>query len=63
VEDTVGEVREKASDAFGKLENVFDKRVSAALVRLGFPAHKKIDALEKRIRELEHRLDRLESDA
>lgn len=60
VEDTVGEVREKASDTFNKLENVFDKRVSAALVRLGFPAHKKIDALEKRIAELESRLHKLE---
>lgn|SRR3990167_4272353 len=60
VEDTVGEVREKASDTFSKLESVFDKRVSAALVRLGFPAHKRIELLEKRINELEARLQKLE---
>lgn len=60
VEDTVGEVREKASDTFSKLESVFDKRVSAALVRLGFPAHKRIESLEKRINELEARLQKLE---
>lgn len=60
VEDTVGEVREKASDTFSKLESVFDKRVSAALVRLGFPGHKRIEMLEKRITELESRLQKLE---
>lgn len=60
VEDTVGEVREKASDTFSKLESVFDKRVSAALVRLGFPGHKRIETLEKRIKELEARLQKLE---
>lgn len=60
VEDTVGEVREKASDTFSKLESVFDKRVSAALVRLGFPGNKRIETLEKRIKELEARLQKLE---
>ncbi len=60
VEDTVEEVREKASDTFSKLESVFDKRVSAALVRLGFPGHKRIETLEKRIKELEARLQKLE---
>ncbi len=61
VEDTVGEVREKASDAFGKLESVFDKRVSAALVRLGFPVQKKADVMEKRIKDLEARVAKLEA--
>jgi len=63
VEDRVGEVkekvedvREKASGTFGKLENVFDQRVSSALVRLGIPTNSRISELEKRITELEAKL-------
>jgi len=56
VKEKVGDVREKASGTFGKLENVFDQRVSSALVRLGIPTNSRISELEKRITELEAKL-------
>ena len=56
VEDKVEGVREKANDTLGKLEGVFDQRVSTALVRLGIPTNRRIEALEARIRELEEKL-------
>lgn len=56
VEEHVEDVREKASGTFGKLEHVFDQRVSAALSRLGIPTRKEVDALEARIAELEAKL-------
>jgi len=57
VEDTVGGAREKANDTFGKLEGVFDQRVSAALARLGIPTNKRIDELEARVKMLESKLE------
>jgi len=56
VEDTVEGVKEKATGTFGKLENVFDQRVSSALVRLGIPTKKQVAELEKRIEALEAKL-------
>lgn len=56
VEDKVEDVRGKASNTFGKLESVFDDRVSGALERLGIPNKKTIDALEARIDKLEKEL-------
>jgi poly(hydroxyalkanoate) granule-associated protein len=56
VEDKVEDVRGKASNTFGKLESVFDDRVSGALERLGIPNKKTIDALEARIDKLEKAL-------
>ena len=60
VEDRVEGVREKATDTFGKLENVFDQRVSAALVRLGIPSKAQVQELEQRVASLEARLKKLE---
>lgn len=56
VEGTVEEVRGKATNTFGKLEAVFDERVSGALKRLGIPTKKTLEALEARIDELEKEL-------
>jgi poly(hydroxyalkanoate) granule-associated protein len=56
VEDTVEGVKEKATDTFGKLESVFDQRVSRALIKLGIPTNKHIQELEARIKKLEEKL-------
>ena len=56
VKEKVEDVREKASGTFGKLESVFDQRVSSALVRLGIPTKSRITELEARIEELETEL-------
>lgn len=56
VEEHVGDVKEKASGTFGKLENVFDQRVSAALSRLGIPTQKQIEDLQERVAQLEAQL-------
>lgn len=60
VEGRVEDVKEKATGTFGKLESVFDQRVSSALVRLGIPTHGRLVELEKRVLELENRLKELE---
>ncbi len=59
VEEHVEDVREKATGTFGKLENVFDQRVSAALSRLGIPTQKQIASLTARIDALEAELKAL----
>ncbi len=56
VEDKVEGVREKASGTLGKLESVFDQRVSSALERLGIPSQSHVAELEKRIAALEAKL-------
>jgi len=56
VKDKVDDVREKASGTFGKLENVFDQRVSSALIRLGIPTNTRLTELEQRVAELEAQL-------
>jgi poly(hydroxyalkanoate) granule-associated protein len=60
VEGRVEGVRDKATNTFGKLESVFDQRVSAALERLGIPNKKEVDGLKKHIKQLEARLKKLE---
>ncbi|MEC7816173.1 MAG: phasin family protein [Pseudomonadota bacterium] len=59
VEDRVGEVREKATGTWDRLEHMFDQRVSGALRRLGIHRREEIDALEQRIAALETELQRL----
>ena len=62
VEDRVEDVREKASGTFGKLENVFDQRVSSTLVRLGIPSNHRVSELEQRVAELEKKLEKVLSE-
>jgi len=53
VKGKVEGVKEKATDTFGKLESVFDQRVSKALIKMGIPTSKRIQELEARIEKLE----------
>ena len=55
VKGKVEGVKEKANDTFGKLESVFDQRVSKALIKLGIPTNKRIEELEARVKELEEK--------
>jgi len=59
VEGRVGEVRERATGTWDKLEHMFDQRVSGALRRLGIHRREEIEALEHRIAALETELARL----
>jgi len=56
VKEKVEGVKEKATDTFGKLESVFDQRVSKTLIKLGIPTNKRIKELEARIEKLEAKL-------
>jgi len=57
VEDRVGEVKERATGTWDRLETVFDERVSRALERLGMPSHARMRALEERVEALEKALE------
>lgn len=59
VEDRVGDVREKATGTWDRLEHLFDERVSGALRRLGIHRREEIEAMERRIQALEAELIRL----
>lgn len=59
VEDRVGDVRERATGTWDKLETMFDERVSGALRRLGIHRREEIEAMERRIQALESELKRL----
>lgn len=52
VENTVANVRERASDTWDKLEKVFEDRVSKALKTLGVPGREDMEALLARVEEL-----------
>lgn len=62
VEDRVGDVRERATGTWDKLETMFDERVSGALRRLGIHRREEIEAMERRIQALESELMRLRGD-
>ena len=57
VEDTVEGVKEKANGTIGKLESVFDQRVSKALQKMGIPTRAEIKVLEAQIAELKAQLN------
>lgn len=59
VEDRVGDVRERATGTWDRLEHMFDQRVSGALRRLGIHRREEIEAMERRIEALESELSRL----
>ena len=62
VEDRVGDVRERATGTWDRLEHMFDQRVSGALRRLGIHRREDIESLEHRIEALETELRRLRGD-
>lgn len=59
VEDRVGDVRQKATGTWDRLETMFDERVSGALRRLGIHRRDEIEAMERRIQALEAELQSL----
>ena len=59
VEDRVGEVKERATGTWDRLESVFDQRVSRALDRLGIPSPGRVRALEERVEALEKEVAKL----
>lgn len=59
VEERVGQVRERASDTWDKLEKVFEQRVQRALNRLGVPGREEIRALIDRVDALNAELAKL----
>jgi len=50
--DKITEVKEQATGTWGKLERVFEDRVSRALHGLNVPTKKDVDALARRVSEL-----------
>ena len=59
VEDTVEEVKSKATGTWDKLEGVFDQRVSRALHRRNIPTKAEFDALAAEVERLSRELERL----
>lgn len=62
VEDGVGEVRERATGTWNRLESVFDQRVSRALERLGIPMPGRVRELEQQVQELQKDVERLRAE-
>jgi poly(hydroxyalkanoate) granule-associated protein len=59
VESRVGQVKERATDTWDRLEKVFEERVQRALVRLGVPGREELQALIERVDRLNTELRRL----
>lgn len=59
VEDRVGDVRQRATGTWDRLETMFDERVSGALRRLGIHRREDIEAMDRRIQALEAELKNL----
>lgn len=59
VEDRVGEVRDRATGTWDRLESVFDQRVSRALDRLGIPTPGRVRDLEQEVATLQAEVERL----
>ncbi len=57
--DTVQDIKGKASGTLDRLEQVFEDRVSRALGRLGIPTNDDIQALSKRFEELTESVEAL----
>lgn len=51
-----GDIQQRASGQWGKLEGIFEERVAQALKRLGVPSAKELQALADRIEDLERAL-------
>ena len=61
VESTVSQVRDRASDTWDRLEQVFENRVSRALNSLGVPGPKDLNELTRRVEELSRAVRALEA--
>lgn len=61
VETTVSQVRDRASDTWDRLEQVFENRVSRALNSLGVPGPADLSELTKRVEELSRAVRALEA--
>ncbi len=59
VENTVAQVKERASDTWDRLEKVFEDRVSRALGKLGVPGRDEMEALLDRVEELNRSVRKL----
>jgi poly(hydroxyalkanoate) granule-associated protein len=59
VENTVAQVKERASDTWDRLEKVFEDRVSRALGKLGVPGRDEMQALLDRVEELNRSVRKL----
>jgi poly(hydroxyalkanoate) granule-associated protein len=54
VDTRTAEVRSKAGEAMDNLEGIFQSRVQKALQQLGMPTSKEINALSRKVDELNH---------
>lgn len=59
VENSVGQVKERAADTWDRLEKVFEERVQRALNRLGVPTSEDLQGLTKRVDQLNAELRKL----
>ena len=57
VEGTVAQVQARANESWDKLEQVFEERVARALGALGVPTAKDVQALTRRVEELQKAVD------
>jgi poly(hydroxyalkanoate) granule-associated protein len=51
-DERLAEMREKASESWGKVEKVFDERVGRVLHAMNVPTRKDIDTLSRRVHDL-----------
>lgn len=63
VTERVNDVKERATESWDRLEQVFENRVSRALAKLGVPTSKDIKALIKRVDELTASVQMLSGEA
>jgi poly(hydroxyalkanoate) granule-associated protein len=59
VDTRTAEVRSKAGEAMDNLEGIFQSRVQKALQQLGMPTSKEINALSRKVDELNHSVNAL----
>ena len=57
------DIQSKAGQQWGKLESIFEERVAKALLKLGVPSAKDVEALTSRIDELNRSVQKMSSKA
>ncbi|MEE8495010.1 MAG: phasin family protein [Xanthomonadales bacterium] len=63
VREQAESVRKQASDNWGKLEKIFENRVSRSLGRLGIPTRDDVNDLAKRVRKLSRQVAAMDKQA